>query len=329
MEVPLNAYNFLNFYFSYPYDFSFLPSFLHGSISLLLEIANMIHALVVVYRLLTFFAISSVADRDILEIYRQFLIDHNHDGTRIHDPARLVAFSESLNYIKNHPGTSYGVKLNEMADWLPHEFNARFVSVQTNEEQPRQVNRPPLLRTGNDFMIHTEGQSSSDPIAIDWATSLNPTGKGTISIVRNQGLCGACWAFVAAASVESLARIGGGKQISLSVQELVDCDNSYNKGCEGGNPLYAYEYVKLNALTSWEDYPYKELESTCHRRKYRPIAAVEDYKKLPENDQMVLKHYVGQVKSRHIFSTYPINHPSIYPIISIHPGPCGSRSVRH
>ena len=254
------------------------------------------------YLLLTFFAISStVVDREILELYRQFLLDHNHDGTRIHDPARLAAFSESLHYIQNHPssgdngGTSYGVKLNEMADWLPHELNARFRSVQTNEVQLRHVHRSPLLHTSNDVLIHTEGQSSSDPSAIDWATSLNPTGKGTISVVRNQGLCGACWAFVAAASVESLARIGGGKQISLSVQELVDCDNSYNKGCEGGNPLYAYEYVKLNALTSWEDYPYKELESTCHRRKYRPIAAVEDYKKLPENDQLVLKHYVGQV----------------------------------
>ena len=254
------------------------------------------------YLLLTFFAISStVVDREILELYRQFLLDHNHDGTRIHDPARLAAFSESLRYIQNHPssgdngGTSYGVKLNEMADWLPHELNARFRSVQTNEVQLRHVHLSPLLQTSNDVLIHTEGQSSSDPSAIDWATSLNPTGKGTISVVRNQGLCGACWAFVAAASVESLARIGGGKQISLSVQELVDCDNSYNKGCEGGNPLYAYEYVKLNALTSWEDYPYKELESTCHRRKYRPIAAVEDYKKLPENDQLVLKHYVGQV----------------------------------
>lgn len=56
-------------------------------------------------------------------------------------------------------------------------------------------------------------------------------------------------------------RIAGGKQIPLSVQELVDCDTAMNKGCNGGNPLYAFEYTMTNALTSWEDYPYRETVS--------------------------------------------------------------------
>lgn len=63
---------------------------------------------------------------------------------------------------------------------------------------------------------------------------------------------------MATASVEAQVRIAGGKQIPLSVQELVDCDTAMNKGCNGGNPLYAFEYTMSNALTSWEDYPYRE-----------------------------------------------------------------------
>ena len=60
-------------------------------------------------------------------------------------------------------------------------------------------------------------------------------------------------------------RIAGGKQIPLSVQELVDCDTAMNKGCNGGNPLYAFEYTMTNALTSWEDYPYRETVSQTVR----------------------------------------------------------------
>ena len=42
-------------------------------------------------------------------------------------------------------------------------------------------------------------------------------------------MCGACWAFVATASVEAQVRIAGGKQIPLSVQELIDCDTALNR----------------------------------------------------------------------------------------------------
>ena len=59
-------------------------------------------------------------------------------------------------------------------------------------------------------------------------------------------------------------RIAGGKQIPLSVQELVDCDTAMNRGCNGGNPLYAFEYTMSNALTSWDDYPYRETVSQSH-----------------------------------------------------------------
>ena len=36
----------------------------------------------------------------------------------------------------------------------------------------------------------------------------------------------------------------------------------FSRGCNGGNPVYAFEYTMTNALTSWEDYPYKEAVST-------------------------------------------------------------------
>jgi hypothetical protein len=45
---------------------------------------------------------------------------------------------------------------------------------------------------------------------------------------------------------------------SLSVQELVDCDTSFNRGCGGGSPLYAYRFIADNGLLPWSRYEYEE-----------------------------------------------------------------------
>jgi hypothetical protein len=113
------------------------------------------------------------------------------------------------------------------------------------------------------YSVSAEASGFDSSTHIDWSTANNPFGKSVMSVVRNQGLCGACWAFVSAASVEALVRLAGGKQLPLSVQELVDCDTTFNKGCDGGNPYYAYQYIILNGLSSWDDYPYREAVSTC------------------------------------------------------------------
>ena len=43
---------------------------------------------------------------------------------------------------------------------------------------------------------------------------------------------------------------------SLSVQELIDCDTKFNRGCNGGNPMYAYEYVIKRGIADAADYSY-------------------------------------------------------------------------
>jgi len=43
-----------------------------------------------------------------------------------------------------------------------------------------------------------------------------------------------CWAFSTVGAVEWMNKIVTGNLISLSEQELVDCDRSYNQGCNGG-----------------------------------------------------------------------------------------------
>lgn len=64
--------------------------------------------------------------------------------------------------------------------------------------------------------------------------------------------------------MEGINQIVTGDLISLSEQELVDCDTSYNQGCDGGLMDYAYEFIiKNGGIDTEDDYPYKGRDGTC------------------------------------------------------------------
>ena len=73
--------------------------------------------------------------------------------------------------------------------------------------------------------------------------------EGVVSTPYDQGSCGSCWAFSAAATLESLAKIQGfdSDVQEYSVQHLMDCDK-YNFKCDGGWMYEAYEYTKVHGI---------------------------------------------------------------------------------
>jgi len=97
------------------------------------------------------------------------------------------------------------------------------------------------------------------PAHFDWREHIQ------MNKVEHQMSCGACWAFAAAAAIESAYAIKHQVHIQLSKQELVDCtqatyDSEYrNHGCAGGYPTDAFLYAVKHGVFEEEAYPYKAL----------------------------------------------------------------------
>jgi len=78
------------------------------------------------------------------------------------------------------------------------------------------------------------------PATVDWR---NVAGVSYVSPIKNQGSCGSCWAFAAAAGLEAQVMIAtAGMPIDISEQILVSCSGAVS--CSSGSSATASSYIR-------------------------------------------------------------------------------------
>lgn len=93
------------------------------------------------------------------------------------------------------------------------------------------------------------------------------------------------------AATEGITKLSTGKLISLSEQELVDCDvNGEDQGCDGGMMDDAFQFIIDNGgLTTESKYPYKASDGTCNTNRASSSAAtISGYEDVPANSESAL-----------------------------------------
>ncbi|KAH0674013.1 hypothetical protein KY290_022800 [Solanum tuberosum] len=199
---------------------------------------------------------------------------------------RLKVFKANLRRARRHqlldPSAEHGI--TQFSDLTPSEFRRTYLGL--NKPRPNlNAEKAPILPT------------TDLPADFDWRE------KGAVTDVKNQGSCGSCWSFSTTGAVEGAHFLATGELVSLSEQQLVDCDhecdpvekNDCDAGCGGGLMTSAFEYtLKSGGLQLEKDYPYTGKDGKCHFDKSKIAASVSNFSVVGlDEDQIaanLLKH---------------------------------------
>ncbi|KAF2322848.1 hypothetical protein GH714_031351 [Hevea brasiliensis] len=188
---------------------------------------------------------------------------------------RFKVFKANLRRAARHqkldPTASHGV--TQFSDLTPAEFRRQFLGLR-RLRLPKDVNQAPILPT-NEL-----------PDDFDWRE------KGAVSPVKNQHH----------RALEGAHFLATGELVSLSEQQLVDCDHecdpeeagACDSGCNGGLMNSAFEYtLKAGGLMREEDYPYTGTDrGACKFDKTKVAARVANFSVVSLDEDQIAANLV-------------------------------------
>ncbi|XP_047970551.1 zingipain-2-like [Salvia hispanica] len=225
-------------------------------------------------------------DQQLKGLYEEWLARHGKAYNAIGEKdKRFDIFKDNYNYINEHNALNrtYKVGLNQFADLTHAEYKSMYLGTRIDAHRrfARSKNASPryLSRAGDRL-----------PESVDWRKT------GAVAPIKNQGTCGSCWAFSTVAAVEAINKIVTGEMITLSEQELVDCDRTQNSGCNGGLMDYAFQFIISNGgMDTEEDYPYRGADGQCDlNRRNAKVVTIDGYEDVPQDEKALQKAVAHQ-----------------------------------
>ncbi|XP_065875496.1 cysteine proteinase RD21A-like [Euphorbia lathyris] len=222
------------------------------------------------------------SDVEVMNMYNWWLAKHGKVYNKIGErEKRFDIFKDNLRFIDQHnsQNRSYKVGLTRFADLTNEEYRAMFLGTRTRIIKSRKPSQRYTFRAGDKL-----------PESVDWRDA------GVVNPIKDQGSCGSCWAFSTIAAVEGINKIATGELLSLSEQELVDCDTASNAGCNGGLMDDAFEFIiKNGGIDTEADYPYTAFDSQCDTTKMNSskAASIDGFEDVQPFDENSLKKAVA------------------------------------
>uniref|UniRef100_A0A4W6FU13 Cathepsin F n=1 Tax=Lates calcarifer TaxID=8187 RepID=A0A4W6FU13_LATCA len=209
----------------------------------------------------------------LLGQFKEFMVKYNKVySSQEEADRRLRIFHENLKTAEklqslDQGSAEYGV--TKFSDLTEEEFRSTYLN--------------PLL---SQWTLHRLMKPAS-PVRGPAPTSWDWRDHGAVSPVKNQGMCGSCWAFSVIGNIEGQWFLKNGTLLSLSEQELVDCDG-LDQACRGGLPSNAYEAIeKLGGLETETDYSYTGHKQRCDFTSGKVAAYINSSVELSKDEKEI------------------------------------------
>jgi len=183
---------------------------------------------------------------------------------------RLTAFADNLEKIAKHNKEAtegkhtFTLGVNQFADLTEAEWRDTLTLNIVKDDKPKYT---------------MKSKVADIPDEVDWRD------EGIVTPVKDQAQCGSCWAFSATGSMEAALAKKTGKLVSLSEQNLVDCDN-VDSGCNGGLMENAFAWITQNGgINTEEDYPYEAQDKRCRFDENKDTYTVSAFHEINEKDE--------------------------------------------
>ncbi|XP_030648672.1 cathepsin F [Chanos chanos] len=210
---------------------------------------------------------------ELLTQFKDFMVKYNRTySSQEEAEKRLRIFQENMKTAQTlqsleQGSAEYGI--TKFSDLTEDEFRMMYLNPLISQWSLQKPMKP------------ASPSRNPAPDSWDWRE------HGAVSPVKNQGMCGSCWAFSVTGNIEGQWFRKTGKLLSLSEQELVDCDR-LDQACGGGLPSNAYEAIEnLGGLETETDYSYTGHKQNCDFSSGKVAAYINSSVELPKDENEI------------------------------------------
>jgi cathepsin L len=197
---------------------------------------------------------------------------------------RYTIWQSKRVYVNEHNSHAnrfgYTLAMNTFSDMSDGEINMHYKGLKMTQEFAD------FNASRSTTRIFKSDPKFDAPQSLDWRE------VGAVTSVKNQKQCGSCWSFSATGAIEGQHYLKTNQLVSVSEQNLIDCSRGYGSlGCNGGNPIEAFAYVRDNGGIDTEgSYPYEvDDEGTCRFSSSSVGATVSGYVQVPSSESALLE----------------------------------------